>query len=122
METETAGKIKYGILGLVCGGIIVMLIGFNWGGWTTSSTTKAMSEKAVVASKAAICVAQFIKDPNYKENLKAFEKLDSYGMKNTSDYVRKFGWDKMPGEKEADHDVAAACAQGIELIIKKGAK
>jgi len=122
METETAGKIKYGILGLVCGGIIAMFIGFNWGGWTTSSTTKAMSEKAVVASKAAICVAQFIKDPNYKENLKAFEKLDSYGMKNTSDYVRKFGWDKMPGEKEADPDVAAACAQGIELIIKKGAK
>jgi len=122
METETVGKIKYGILGLVCGGIIAMFIGFNWGGWETSSATKAMSEKAVVASKAAICVAQFIKDPNYKENLKAFEKLDSYGMKNTSDYVRKNGWDKMPGEKEADPDVAAACAQGIEVIIKKGAK
>ena len=122
MKPETAGKIKYGILGLICGGIIIMIIGHNWLGWTTSRTTKTMTEKAVLASKAAICVAQFIKDPNYKENLKEFEKLDSYGMKNTSDYVRKHGWDKMPGEEKADPDVAYACAEGIEVIIKKGDK
>lgn len=122
METGKKGKITYGLLGIVCGGVIAIFIGFSWGGWATSSTTKAMSEKAVVASKAAICVAQFIKDPNYKENLKAFEKLDSYGMKSTKDYVQKHGWDKMPGEKEADPAVAAACAQGIEVIIEKGVK
>ncbi|MBU2497998.1 MAG: hypothetical protein KKE57_03790 [Proteobacteria bacterium] len=119
MKPETAGKIKYGILGLICGGIIAMIIGFNWGGWTTSSTTTTMTEEAVLASKAAICVAQFIKDPNYKEKLKEFEKLDSYGKNNTSDYVRKHGWDKMPGEKKAAPDVAYACAKGIEVLIKK---
>jgi len=119
MKTETAGKIKYGVGGLIVGAVIAMIIGFSWGGWTTSSTTTAMTEKAVLASKAAICVAQFIKDPNYNENLKEFEKLDSYGKNNTSDYVRKHGWDKMPGEKKAAPDVAAACADGIELLIKK---
>jgi hypothetical protein len=95
MEPETKAKVMFGVLGLICGGIIAMIIGFNWGGWTTS------------------------KDPNYKENLKEFEKLDSYGMKNTSDYVKKFGWDKMPGEEKAGPDVAAACAIGIEALIKK---
>ncbi|MFH1124447.1 MAG: hypothetical protein V1758_12405, partial [Pseudomonadota bacterium] len=64
MEPETPGKIKYGIWGFICGaicgGIIAMIIGFNWGGWTTSSTTATMTEEAVLASKAAICVAQFI--------------------------------------------------------------
>jgi hypothetical protein len=112
----------FGVLGLICGGIIAMIIGFNWGGWTTSSTTKTMTEEAVLASKAAICVAQFVKDPNYKENIKEFEKLESYGMNNTSDYVRKHGWDKMPGEEKAAPDVAYACAKGIEVIIKKGDK
>ena len=119
MEPETKAKVMFGVLGLICGGIIAMIIGFNWGGWTTSSTTKTTTEEAVLASKAAICVAQFVKDPNYKENLKEFEKLDSYGMKNTSDYVRKHGWDKMPGEEKAGPDVADACAIGIEALIKK---
>ena len=119
MEPETKAKVMFGVLGLICGAIIAMIIGFNWGGWTTSGTTKTMTQKAVLVSKAAICVAQFVKDPNYKENLKEFEKLDSYGMNNTSDYVQKFGWDKMPGEEKASPDVAHACAIGIEALIKK---
>ena len=119
MKPETEGKIKYGVWGLVVGAVIAMIIGFAWGGWTTSGTTKTMTEEAVLASQAAICVAQFIEDPNYNEKLKEFEKLDSYGKNNTSDYVRKHGWDKMPGEKKAAPDVAYACAKGIEALIKK---
>lgn len=119
MEAKTKAKVMFGVLGLICGGIIAMIIGFNWGGWTTSSTTKMMTQNAVLANKAAICVAQFVKDPNYKENLKAFGKLDSYGIENTSDYVQKNGWDKMPGEEKAGLAVADACAVGIEAFIKK---
>jgi hypothetical protein len=119
MEPEKKAKVMFGVLGLICGGIIAMIIGFNWGGWISGGTAQKMTDKAVLASKAAICVAQFVKDPNYKENLKEFEKLDSYGMNNTSDYVHKFGWDKMPGEEKAGPDVAAACAIGIEALIKK---
>jgi hypothetical protein len=119
MNTDRKAKMTFGVCGFIIGAAVVMIIGFNWGGWTTSSTTKAKSDAAVLVSKAAICVAQFIKDPNEKEKLKEFEKLDSYGMNNTSDYVRKFGWDKMPGEEKADPDVAQACAKGIEVLIKK---
>jgi predicted negative regulator of RcsB-dependent stress response len=74
MKPETAGKLKYGGWGLVCGAIIAMIIGFTWGGWTTSHTTKTMSEEAVLASQAAICVAQFMKEPNHEEKLKELEK------------------------------------------------
>ena len=118
MKQETSGKIMYGILGLVCGGIIAMIIGFNWGGWTTSGTTKTMTEDAVLASKAAICIVQFIKDPNYKEKLKEFEKIDSYGMNNRSDYVQKQGWSTMPGEKEPDSRVAYESARRIMALEK----
>src|SRR4030042_3105036 len=124
MKPETAGKVKFGVLFgvlvLICGAVIAMIIGFTWGGWTTRGTTQEMTNEAVLASQAAICVAQFIKDPNYTEKLKEFEKLDHYGMNNTTDYVQKHGWDKMPGQEKASPYVAEACAEGIEVLIKKG--
>ena len=70
MKPETAGKVKFGVWGLIVGAVIAMIIGFVWGGWTTSSTTKTMTEEAVLASQAAICVAQFMQDANHEGNLK----------------------------------------------------
>jgi len=116
MKPETAGKVKFGVWGLVVGAIIAMIIGFAWGGWTTSSTTQKMSEEAVLASQAAICVAQFMKQPNHQEKLKELEKLDSW---NRADFIEKGGWDKMPGQDKAGYAVARACADGLELLINK---
>ena len=116
MKPETEGKIKYGVWGLVCGAVIVMIIGFAWGGWTTSGTTKTMTQEAVLASQAAICVAQFIKDSSYEEKLKEIEKLDSW---KRAEFIEKGGWDKMPGQEKADYAVSRACADGLEFLIKK---
>jgi len=44
---------------------------FAWGGWTTRGTTQRMGDEAVLAARAAICVAQFMKDPNHQEQLQA---------------------------------------------------
>ena len=116
MKPETAGKIKYGVWGLVVGAVITMIIGFAWGGWTTSSTTKTMTEEAVVASQAAICVAQFMKAPDHEAKLKEFEAVSSW---KRPEFIAKGGWDKMPGQKDADYGVARACSDGLELLIKK---
>jgi hypothetical protein len=74
MKPETAGKIKYGVWGLIVGAVIAMIIGFAWGGWTTRGTTQTMTTEALLATRAAICVAQFMKQPNHQETLKEFEK------------------------------------------------
>ena len=116
MKPETAGKVKYGVWGLIVGAVIAMIIGFAWGGWTTSGTTKTMTEEAVLASQAAICVAQFMKDPNHEEKLKEFEKVSSY---QRDEFIEKGGWDIMPGQEKADSAVAQACADGVELLLKK---
>ena len=116
MKAEMEEKIKYGVGGLICGAIVAMIIGFAWGGWTTSSTTQKMSDEAVLATQAAICVAQFIKEPNSQEKLKEFEKIESY---KRSEFIEKGGWNKMPGQKEASSDVANACVTGLEVLIKK---
>jgi len=116
MKTETAEKIKVSVWGLIAGAIIVIIIGFAWGGWTTSSTTQKMSEEAVLASQAAICVAQFIKDPNHKEKLKELGELDSW---KRAEFIEKGGWDKMPGQEKSDYLVSRACVDGLESLIKK---
>lgn len=116
MKPETAGNFKFGGWGLIVGAVIAMIIGFTWGGWTTSGTTKTMTEEAVLESQAAICVAQFMKDPTHEENLKEIGELDSW---KRAEFIEKGGWDKMPGQEKADYGVARACADGLELLIKK---
>ena len=119
MKPKTEGKVKFGGQGLVCGAVIAMIIGFAWGGWSTASTTKAMIEEAVLASQSAICVAQFsqfIQDLHHADKLKEFEKVDSWNRYN---FIEKGGWDKMPGQKEANYGVARACSDKFELFGKK---
>jgi len=116
MKTENAAKIKYGVWGLICGGIIAMIIGFGWGGWTTAATNQKISEEAVLASQAAIFVAQFMKQPNHEAKLKELADLSTW---KRSDFIEKEGWDKMPGQEKADYSVSRACADGLELLIKQ---
>ena len=116
MKPETAAKMKYGVWGLICGAVIAMIIGFVWAGWTTSGTTQTMTKEAVLASQAAICVAEFVKEPNHKEKLKELKALDSW---NRAGLIEKGGWDKMPGQEKSDYLVSRACADGLELLFEK---
>jgi len=116
MKPETKGKVTFGVWGLICGAVITMIIGFAWGGWITGGTAKEMTDEAVLASQAAICVAQFMKQPNNEEKLKELGKIDSW---KRSEFIEKGGWDKMPGQKKAGSYVAEACAKGLEVLISK---
>jgi hypothetical protein len=116
MKPETAAKVKYGVWGLICGAVIAMIIGFAWGGWTTARTTQTITREAVLASRAAICVAQFMKEPNAEAKLKELEAVSSW---QRGEFIGKGGWDKMPGQEEAGAAVARACADGLELLFKK---
>jgi hypothetical protein len=116
MKPENAGKIKYGVWGLICGAIIAMIIGFGWGGWTTAGTTQKMSDEAVLTSQAAICVAQFMKQPNHKEKLKELEAINPW---KRAEFIENGNWDKMPGQEKAGYQVSQACVDGLELIFEK---
>jgi hypothetical protein len=109
-------NVKVGIWWFISGAIIAMIIGFTWGGWVTGGTSTEMSDEAVLASRAAICVAQFTKDPNYQDNLKEFKGMESW---KRSELIENGGWDKMPGQEKASPSVSSACAAGIEVLIKK---
>jgi len=116
MKPETAEKVKYGVWGLVLGAVIAMIIGFAWGGWTTRGTSLQMADAAVLTTRAAICVAQFTKAPNYQERLKELKAIDSW---QRHAFIEKGGWDKMPGEEKASFTVARACADGLSVLMEK---
>ena len=116
MKDETAGKVKYGVWGLILGSVIAMIVGFSWGGWNTSSATMKLSSDAVLASQSAICVAQFKGQPSYTESLKDFEKEKSWERYK---FIENGGWDKMPGQVDADSGVSRACSDGVELLAQK---
>jgi hypothetical protein len=118
MSPETDAKVTYGGWGFAVGAGVAMTIGFGWGGWTTSGTTAKMTQEAVVANQASICVAQFMKSANHAKKVKEFTGTETY---QRSDLVEKNGWDKMPGQDTASWGVSSACVAGIEALIKTGA-
>lgn len=116
MKPETEVKAKYGIWGLLLGAGAAMIIGFNWGGWTTKGTSQAMMETAVLTTRAAICVAQFAKQPNDQKRLKELKAINTW---ERAAFIEKGGWDKMPGEEKADATVSRACAEGLSVLMEK---
>jgi hypothetical protein len=109
-------KAKYGIWGLILGAGIAMFVGFNWGGWTTRSTSQQMTETALLTARAAICVAQFSRAPNDQQRMKELKAINSW---DRAAFIEKGGWDKMPGEEKANDAVARACADGLDVAMPK---
>ncbi|MDH4172989.1 MAG: hypothetical protein OEW90_17010 [Betaproteobacteria bacterium] len=101
--------------GVGAGAIALAIIGFNFGGWMTSSTAKQQAstsaELAMVKLLAPICVAQFRMDPKATASLAALVATDRWDQ---SAYVSKGGWATMPGSTaEPNRDVAEACAKTL---------
>ena len=77
--TVNKEKIKNSVWGAVVGAIIVMIIGFGWGGWVLGSTSQknadTLSADAIVARLVPMCLAQFNAD---SEKDKKFKELQAW--------------------------------------------
>ncbi len=105
--------------GAICGAIVIVVIGFKWGGWATGGTAQIMAEEAVVDRLALICVAQFNQDSQKDQKLKELKEAGSWERDR---YVEKQGWATMLGEKKPDSEVADECAKRLMEIGSKGAE
>ena len=112
--TVNKDKIKTGVVGAIVGAIIVMIIGFGWGGWVLGSTSQknadTMIADALVARLAPMCLGQFNEDA---EKDKKFKELQAKSRWERDNYVKEQGWATMPFEKEPDSRVAEVCAEQI---------
>ena len=112
--TVNKEKIKTSVWGAIVGAIIVMIIGFGWGGWVLGSTSQkngdTMVADALVARLAPMCVGQFNADA---EKDTKFKELQAKSRWEREEYVMEQGWATMPFEKEADRRVAEVCGEQI---------
>lgn len=109
-------KISLGIISAIGGAVVTLIIGFNWGGWVTGSSSLSMGEEmardAVVERLAPICVSQFNMDPQREKNIVTLKEQNSW---ERGKYIETQGWATMPFEGEPDRTVATKCS---ELIAK----
>jgi hypothetical protein len=106
---------KPGVWGAIIGSILTMIVGFNWGGWTTSSTANQVAiqraDAAVTTAFVPICLAQEKVDGAKGKKLGALRAITtSYEQ---TDFVMKAGWATFPGKADPNRDVAEACASAL---------
>jgi len=108
MLPANTGAYLWGAFG---GAVVLAVVGFSWGGWTTagSATRNASTaaHDAVVAALAPICVERF------RGQTDAIARAADLAKSSTWErgaIIEKSGFATMPGATSADADVARACA------------
>ena len=100
------------LLGALAGAVLISWIGFDAGGWKTSSTSERLAKKqtegAVVGALAKICSAQFNKAANLPARMAELQKTERWSRGGV---IAKTGLATMPGDKEPATGVAEACAE-----------
>ncbi len=91
-----------------------IIVGFAWGGWTTSYQASQMSAAAADHAEAklaaAYCVSAFENAPNATAEFAALKKANSW---DRSGLIDKGGWDKLPGEKQPVNGAADLCVNKL---------
>jgi hypothetical protein len=118
---QLPSQTKPAIWGAVGGAIALAIVGFNWGGWMTTSTANKLADQradsAVVAILTPICVDKFQQNGDATANLTALKKISSTWEQGN--FVEKGGWATRPGATSPDYVLARACAE--KLVQAKSA-
>jgi hypothetical protein len=112
---QVHAAIKPGVWGVVIGSVLTMIVGFSWGGWTTSSTTDQLAIKradaAVTTALVPICLEREKIDVTKATKLGELKAMTS--SYEQTEFVMKTGWATFPGKEDPNRDVAAACASAL---------
>ena len=108
-------SLKPGIWGAVIGSILTMIVGFNWGGWTTSSTAGQTATKqadaAVTAALVPVCLAGEKTDLDRAKKIAELTAMAS--SYDQTEFVMKTGWVTFLGQADPNRAVAEACAAAL---------
>jgi hypothetical protein len=122
MKTNIPEWFKPGVWGGIVGAAVIAIVGFSAGWVVTGGSARAMAEqqgeKAVIAALTPICVAQF-KSQTPEIRTTKLATLQGESSWQRGDFVEKQGWATMPGSKEAEDEVADACATELMKLAAK---
>lgn len=110
---------KPSIYGAIIGAIALAIVGFYWGGWTTSSTAEKMAQnradEAVTTAMVPVCVNSSKADPEREMKLTKINQATNYKRREA---VMDTGWATLPGADKPDRDLAEACMKELDLDAK----
>lgn len=93
--------------------VVVLILGFTWGGWTTAGTANEMAEEAAEEARAqvaaAVCVEQFMNAATVQTQLASLKEIDSSWRREN--FVEEGGWATIAGE--VYDDGAELCAERL---------
>ena len=96
--------------GAAVGAVATMIVGFNWGGWSLSSTAdkmaKEQSDLAVVRALAPVCADKFRALPDAAAKTIALSKVNSW--KRADEFPKEFV--TLPGETYPSSALVTACS------------
>jgi hypothetical protein len=109
------GWLKSGVWGAVIGSILTMIVGFSWGGWTTSGTAVQVAmreaDAAVTTALVPLCLAGEKADVARAKKLGELTAITS--SYEQTEFVMKTGWATFPGQADPNRAVAEACASAL---------
>ncbi|WP_299410937.1 hypothetical protein [uncultured Roseobacter sp.] len=107
---------KPGIYGALTGAIAVSILGFTWGGWTTSGNAQDMAQKLageeVTLAMVPVCLDMSATDPESTEKLVVLREASGFNRRKA---MMDTGWATPPGSDTPNRELAAACLAGLEL-------
>ena len=96
--------------GAAVGAVATMIVGFNWGGWSLSSTAdkmaKEQSDLAVVRALAPVCADKFRALPDAATKTVALSKVNSW--KRADEFPKELV--TLPGETYPSSALVNACS------------
>src|SRR5438445_12620970 len=113
--TSMPQNIKPLIWGAVVGSVLTMIVGFSYGGWTTSGTAarlaKQEADAAGTTALVPLCIAQSKADRAVLKKMGELKALtSSYDQR---DFVTKTGWARRPGNENPNSHVGQAGASAL---------
>ena len=94
--------------------VATIVVGFVAGGWVTAGRAAAMAdnagEQASAKLAAAVCIAQFNRNPDAPAQLVAMNRLPRW---DRAGFITKGGWAALPGSKDPVSGAADLCAERL---------
>ncbi|WP_227272617.1 hypothetical protein [Roseobacter weihaiensis] len=107
---------KPGIYGAFGGAIAVSILGFTWGGWTTSGNAQEMAQslasEEVALAMVPVCLNMSAVDPERAEKLAILQEASGFSRRKA---LMDTGWATQPGSETPSRSLADACLAGLEL-------
>lgn len=107
---------KSALYGAFVGAILASIIGFSWGGWTTSRSANEMAEKfatkQVALAMVPVCLSMSESDPDRISKLTKVREATGFTRRNL---FMETGWATLPGASTASRELADACIAGLKL-------